>query len=255
MTTMPRLLHGMEPDKLSTNVLNINGDGYWADAAGTDFFIYQQSLQGLLQVDLTRLGLNGRDAGTLPNSVGDWYIYLLGDPGNTQSTAAVASRSITYGGVDLSNIPSNLTRMRKLPFGFIYNPAWDGIPNFHIPVSGSFFTYTDSEYAAPWIALANGTAQSWTDVDLSNYIPDNARVAYIKTEVRDGGINAGGSGYLRSYQGQTTGVIAGSSTPAMSSSFSNHFIRVDSLRKLQYKVTGGSSLFITVLGYHMTEPS
>lgn len=245
----------MEPDKFSTNVLNINGDGTWADSDGINIFAYRQAYQGLLQIDFTRLGVNGRDTGSAPNSVGQWHVYLLGDPTNLGYTAAVLSQSITYSGVDRTHIPSNLSCMRKLPFGFIYNPAWDGIPNFHIPANGGLITFTDSEYAAPWIALSSGISSAWATVDLSGYIPDNARMAYIKTEVRDRGIGSAGSAYLRSHGGQSTGALAGSSAPGNPASFCNHVIRIDSLRHLSYKVAGGSMLFITVLGYLMTEPS
>lgn len=246
-----RFLHGMEPDKFSTNILNINGEGSWSDGDGAYLWNYRAPINGAIQINMLNVGLNGRDQGSAPTTGTDWYLYLCANPA-TGHQGAVLSRSITYGGVAF---PSGYTSVRKLPFGFIWNAGWDGIPDFHYPANGGIITLTGSEYSSLWHALAAGRAMSWTDVNLAPWIPDNARMAYLDLDTRDGGVGGAGSAYVRSYGGQPGGVLAGSTSPTQQFCNQSRLLRITSDRKIQYVMGGGSVLYIRVAGYVMTEPS
>lgn len=246
MSNVPvRGLFGCEPDKYSTNLLNIN-PGSVNDFYGNATYNFPNQTQ----IDLTKNGIWGLDTGTISN--GGIYIYLIGNS-TTGDFGFIASKSITEGGLVC---PSGYSFLRKLPWGINYNTSWDGIPNFHLTHwSMPFITYTDSEYASLWMPIAGGSASNWTDIDLSTWLPDNARLAYISAQIR---YNSGseGSGYLRSYSGQKTGQIIGSASPGSPyTGQSTFFLRTTSDRKIQYRTTGSVQLYLGVMGYCMSDPS
>lgn len=240
-----RYLSGLEPDKFSSNKLNIN-PGSVSEFYGRELFNFPVETQ----IDLTKTGAWGIDTGAVVT--GDLCVYVIWDQ-STGDYALMASQAIFQGGVVL---PAGYTVARKLPWGVVYRAAWDGIPNFHLtnwPLPS--IRFTDAEYSAKWVALV-GTSPTWTMVDLSAWIPDNARLAYIQVETRYIPGGPAGSSYIRSYGGQTTGLMVGSVNPG--SEFSNGgalHIRIDSLRRMEYRVDPGAKLFIRVLGYSMTEPA
>lgn len=242
-----RYLSGLEPDKFSTNKLNIN-PGSVAEFYGKELFQFPFETQ----IDLTKQGLWGIDKGFVVDG-GELYVYVAWNPA-TSDYALVASQSTFQGGVVL---PAGYLVARKLPWGVMYRSQWDGIPNFHLtnwPMPD--IRFTDAEYSAKWMVLAAGISPTWRTLDLSAWLPDNARMAYIQVETRYIPGGSAGSSYIRSYGGQTTGLLVGSVNPG--SEFSNGGalnIRVDSLRRMEYRVDPGAMLFIRVLGYSMTEPS
>lgn len=241
-----RGLFGCEPEKLSTNVLTIR-PGVISEYYGYDSLEFLTSNQ----INLATNGLWGLDTGTI-TSGDEVYIYAIKNY-TTGDYGLIASRSRFMGGIVY---PSGYQFVRKLPFGFIYNTFWDGIPNYHLshwPQPN--IRFTDAEYSSLWMPVFGGSATTWTNINLGDWVPDNARVAYILSQVR---YNSGtaGSGYIRTYSGQTTGLLVGSASPG--SPFPGQTftpIRVDSLRRMQYKVTGNVQMYIQVLGYDMTEPS
>lgn len=241
-----RYLSGLEPDKFSTDKLNIN-PGSVSEFYGQELFNFPVETQ----IDLTTTGPWGIDSGPVAN--GDLYVYVIWNK-TTGDYALMASQSTFQGGVVL---PAGYSVARKLPWGVVYRTSWDGIPNFHLtnwPLPS--IRFTDSEYSAKWVALANGTSPTWATVDLSQWLPDPARLAYIQIETRYIAGGPAGSSYIRSYGGQPTGVLVGSVNPG--SEFSNGgaiHIRVDSLRRMEYRVDPGVRLIIRVLGYSMSEPA
>lgn len=245
-TAPVRYLSGLEPDKFSTNRLNIN-PGSVSEFYGQALFNFPQETQ----IDLTKAGAWGIDTGVVTN--GDLYVYVIWNQ-STGDYALMASQSTFQGGVTL---PLGYTVARKLPWGVVYRAAWDGIPNFHLtnwPMPD--IRFTDSEYSQTWSALASGTAPDWTIVDLSRWVPDNARMAYIQVETRWVPGQPAGSSYIRSYAGQASGLLVGSVNPGMQFSNGGSLkIRVDSTRKMEYKSTPGAAIYIRVLGYSMTEPA
>lgn len=237
-----RLLHGCEPEKLDTNRLKIFA-GSISDWGGNSEYNFLADTI----IDLRNNGLNGLDSGAVADG-DELYIYLIS---NQTTTGFIASRSPFAGGV---TYPAGFAFKRKLPIGFIYKNAWDGIPNHHLshwPLPE--VRYTDAEYSGLWMPLFASSSAAWVDVDLSPWLPDNARLAHIMVEVRYNGGSAG-SGYIRTYGQQATGLLIGSATsgsPYTGQTALN--IRTSSTRKIQYKTTGSVQMYMQVLGYSMTE--
>lgn len=243
-TPMPLAISGFDPGKLSTNQI-ILYPGWCASANGNMF----AELTTQLICDMTVNGLNGLDTGSLVNGY-DYFIYIVKNE-TTQEVGAVISHAKYYGDVVL---PSGFLIYRKLRFGFVYNLARDGIPDFHLSAwPQPIIRLTGAETTAAYSVLSLGAASSFTDVSLAGFIPDNARMAYVQCVTSS--VNTAGSAYLRSYAAQNTGVIVGSSTPSDVQDRMCLTMRVASDLKLQYKVTGGAKLSVYVLGYQMTEPS
>lgn len=236
------LLSGCQPDKVSRNVIRIAA-GVIGDTRGLEVFVNPVRRE----LDLTVIGPWGADA---PITTGDLCLYVIRHE-STGEKAVIASQSQTFGGIVY---PAGWEFFRKLPWGCVYNLAWDGIPNFHLAGWPSpYIRLTDSQYGAPWVALAAGASETWATIDLSPWLPDNARLAEINTEVRYGGGSAG-SAYIRSHGGQAVGLFVGSANPS-AGSFTSQRIRVTSTRRIEYRVTAGARLYIYVTGYFMTEPS
>jgi hypothetical protein len=245
VTNSYRGLSGLEPEKSATNTLLIN-PGSCANSNGSA--LYSTSSQ--ISIDLTTTGVNALDTGTITDGV-DYFVYLIA-PNRGTTLAAVVSASQTYGGVTL---PTGYQNVRKLPFGFVYNAAWGGIPDFHLTFwPKPFIRLTGAEETSTWRALNSGTATTFTDVDLSGFMPDNARVAYIGCRAETPSAATPGFAAIRVLSSQTSGWSVGN-PPAGFDTYSTLWQRVTSVRKLQYKVTNGTKLSIFVLGYGMTEAS
>lgn len=240
-----RLLFGCEPDKYAGNGLNVN-----AGSVGTfdGAAVWDRPVQDT--VDLTHLGVGGADR--VPFPAGHVYLYVL-------SNGAGGFGWIACPGRFESDVicPAGWTVVRKLPFGIPYNLAWGGIADFHLtgwPLP--YIRLTQAQYGSPWTVL--GAAQShgvWRTLDLSALIPDNARLADIIVEVRYVSGQAG-SGYVRSPGGSNpSGVFCGSANPGAIGNTLSLALRTDSNRQIEWMTTGDVELFITVLGYWMTEPA
>jgi hypothetical protein len=241
-----RTLHGLEPERLTPRVLLLH-PGWAASSHGDDIV----SLPHGLQLDLEAVGVNGRDVAGAPVNGSQWFVYLCRDAAG--EACGVLSQSIIYGGV---KVPAGLTLMRKLPFGFVFNVGWGGIPTFAVQTwPKGEIRLTDAEHTALWMPLIKGTSAAFASVDLSGWIPDNARSAYLLARVEDAGIGKVGSAYLRSYGAQVTGVLVGSTTPSAPYATMTLWLRTTSVRHIEYRVTGGSRLTLVVLGYGQTEPS
>lgn len=240
-----RAIAGLEPDKASTNVLNIS-PGSCANSDGTALYATSDTLT----VDMTASGAGGLDTGTVANG-SMYYIYLIANSAGTLS--GLASTGETYGAV---TVPSGYSLVRKLPFGFPYHSAnWDGIPDFHLSFwPRPFIRYTGAEETATWRALNGGSSTTFVDVDLSTWIPDNARIVYLGVRTNTPAASTPGFAAIRVLGSQTTGWSVGN--PAADQyQYGTIWQRVTSSRQLQYKITNDTRLSLFVLGYGMTEPS
>ncbi len=244
-----RGLAGLEPEKLSGNVLRIQ-PGSTVNASGTDLL----SSTAPIDIDLTTNGALGADTGAPANGQ-DWFVFILKN--NTNGTmSAIASQSITYGGVV---VPSGYSVFRKLPWGFVYRTTagWGaqvGIPDFHLTSwPKPLTTYTAFELASPFLNLSNGLATAFTDINLSSWVPDNARLVrlFCQTEYN----SAAGTAYLRTYGTQDVGIAVGAVHEASAVETTAIDLRVSSTRRIQYRVTGGARLDVGITGYYQTEPS
>lgn len=241
---MIRALFGLEPDKLSTNVLRIS-PGVCYDSYGR--FQFEFPVGG--DIDLTNIGLWGMDKAIQP---GDLYVYVVR---NSSGVYGMMASQEKFAGDVMP--PAGFHVYRKLPFGVVYNPLWDGIPNFHIAGwPRPDIRLTDSEYAPKWSALSNAGSAEWVNVECAPWMPDNARVALLMLESRYLAGGTAGSSYVRSHGGQASGLLVGSVSPGSPFQFMCVPLRVDSLRRFQYRVTGtGCRFYASVLGYSMTEPA
>ena len=228
---MIRGISGCEPGKSKkTNVLVFQPGEIWSSDGETPF-----RFETSFEVAVTP-------------SAGDHFLYLIS---NEIEYYLIDSQSKFSGGVVC---PPGFSVQRKLPFGFVWNSAWDGIPAFHLAHWPSpLITFTDSEASGLWSPLIAGHATTWTDLDLSPWVPDDARFVYLSTRTIYNG--ASSSTYLRSHSGQITGKRVGS-VSALSAYDSNRVgIRITSDRKIQYRSLGGAGLDLFVEGYAMTEPA
>ena len=237
-----RLLMGLEVGKLESNKLIVSpGSLQGWSGVGLDYPV-------ATTVDLGQIGcLNGADAVIVP---GDLFLYAIH---SDTEAGFLASQSKIAGGV---TVPAGFTLCRKLPWGVVYSPTWGGIPDIHVTHWPSpLITLTHSEATAEYCALSIGAAEDWTDVDLSPWIPDNARLAFLMARMKWGG-GVSGSSYLRSYSEQTTGQLVGSVSSSCGFQTMTTMIRVSSTRKIQYKNnSSGAKLSLYILGYAMTEPA
>jgi hypothetical protein len=241
-----RFISGLEPVKLFPNVIRFS-QGSITDFDGNNRYDFI----GNSDVDLTTNGLWGLDTGTVSDGSGI-YFYVITDG---TDTGIMASKSTTQGGVVY---PSGFSFVRKLQFGFIYNSAWGGIPYFfcaHWPTP--FMRFTSAESTAAWCALSAGDQTSWTDIDLSPWLPDNARMALVQLELRYSGTGGDASTYVRSDSsvGASTGLLVGTIGPANTRNASPQWIRVTSSLKFQYKNNAAPArLYVYVLGYQIDDP-
>ena len=238
------LIQGLKPDKLSTNVLRL----YPGVAGSADGLLMVRTTVNY-DIDMSTNGVGGLDTGS-PLGGLDYFVYVLRN-NTTGAFAAVISNSITYGGVTL---PAGHTHVRKLRFGFIYNVSWDGIPN-HDAANWPWplIRLTGSEASSVWRALNAGTSTTNAEVLCDDWIPDNCRIAMIMVRVACGA--SAGTGYITSSGAGHSNGIEFTGVPNSTYTAYVPAIRVDSLRKLLYKVTGDVALSIFVLGYYATEPS
>jgi hypothetical protein len=245
-----REIAGLEPEKLSGTVLQLQ-PGSVVTANGATLY----SSSDPISIDLSTNGAGGLDTGSPTNTV-NYFVYVLVN-NTTKALSAVASSSITYGGVV---VPSGHSLVRKLPWGFVYRTAagWGveaGIPDFHLSYWPKPYTqFTAFQIASPFIALSSGTATTFTSFSLANWLPDNARLARVMCRTNFG--TSTGTAYLRSYGTQSTGIPVGTVTTSGLPIYTTIDIRVDSSRELQYQVnTANINLTVSVMGYSQTEPS
>lgn len=235
-------LAGCQPEKQSLDLLKIR-PGSFADTSGNIHEVLQNFF-----INLNSVGCGGLDVG--PATPGDYFVYAIRDEDGYLSF--ILSHSIIYGGVIL---PDGWTMLRKLPWGFVYNSSWGGIPNFHLsywPLPKTL--YTDFEKNTKWMCLNGGVATDWTTIDLKPWMPDNARVVHLA--IKGQHISAGASAYLRTYDAQVTGEEILSIANNSVYQFNKTDIRVMSDRTIQYRWNdSGGKLWLSVKGYSQTECS
>lgn len=241
-----RYLCGYEPARITDSVMTLAA----GSCANQNTPLSQIMVSdAAISIDLTTVGLNGLDAGTFTTGV-SYQVYVLKNP-TTSVVGAIVSAAISY---SLITPPSGFSLMRKLPWGFvsINDAGAPSIPPFHLhawPIPETILTYADD--SATWAALSAGTASSFTDVDLTQWIPNAARLAYICVETDY--VSAQSESFVRSITSQAVGRGTGTVDGPGQKRKQHMWIRTDSTGKIQYKVTAGGSCSIYVIGYAQTE--
>lgn len=143
------------------------------------------NFQNTISVDLTSIGLNGRDAGTAGTPpTGCYKVWMIANPTTGDvgfiATQTLDPRSIVF--------PAGYTLNRKLPFGFsviggralpFHAASWASLPRI---------TFTDNDAMMTiWSGPANN---AWLTIPLPNYIPENSRSGIFAGQV------SGGSGSM-----------------------------------------------------------
>lgn len=258
MDFMPGLLTGLQPDKLSTNVLRLM-PGMAYSKTGEERVV--SSIR--YEIDMGTNGVGGLDVG-VPTNGRDYFVYILmresdGAFGAMISHGKFAGPIVPPGGdpSDYVVYPSGWKFIKKLQFGFVYREGWDGIPDFHVSHWPMYSVrLTQAGYGSPWTWMAardRTTGGAWEDLEFSRWLPDNARLVRLIVEARSGG-GAAGSVYLKSYTGHVVPLWVGACSPG-NGNMASVDIRVDSLLKLLLQTTGDARAFIQVVGYDMTEPA
>ena len=205
--------------------------------------------------DMTTNGLNGLDVGSPINNM-NYHVYLVSN--SAGEVASLISKEISYSKV---TVPDGYTVDRKLQFAFIWKDRWDdrnnadgtptfyGIPSNHVsPDDNSKFRYTFAERTEFYSPYPNGlnTNGVWKAVDLTNFVPDNARLVDFHFETYSSNNTGRVDIRVSSIQNIGTSIGFGNST----SSFS---YRVTSKHMVYIKTTGNIKVYPVVLGYYMTE--
>lgn len=239
-------LEGLRPDRFSDTIIRVQ-PGACADGSvvPSDIMV----LTAALDINLTTTGLNALDTGTITLGT-DYFIYMLKNPTTGQVGAVISEQIAT----SLVTKPAGFTLIRKLPWGFIYRAGGStGIPTFHLSHWSHPTTfYTDMDDSAGWAALVGGTATTLTTVDLSSFIPDNARWIHLMVRLQG---TVDGKAYLRTSgsggNGKPAGEIKANGVDVVYLS-----VRVTSAAAVSYRVTSANcSVSIYVVGYDQTEVS
>ena len=241
---------GLQPARLSESSLRI-APGYCSDGAGTPSTTF--ILNSRIDTDLTTTGLNALDTGVMV--VGEQYFpYIVQNP-STGEVGVVISKEISTGAVTL---PAGFTKLRKLPFGFIWLAAGilpEGIAAFHLTGwPDAQVEYTDMDDSAPWEVLLEGASTILATVDCTSLVPDNARQVSFHCELESTG--SAGAAYLRTAgsggNGKPVGFV---SSTVGDKSYGEFSMRVTSARTISYKTAAGTKLTLRIAGYSMTEQS
>jgi hypothetical protein len=191
--------------------------------------------------------LNGLDTGTPVNNTA-YYIYAILNPDTNQSSFLISAAAIPTAVI----VPPGYTKIRKLPFGFVFKSG--GILPMRItswPQPSIFYTLFDD--SATFRVLTTGRNSSWTAVNLSAFVPANAGLVYIRCNTD----NARGSAPRISssnVENSTTnpGIIINGNPSDPHGSASSLWFPVNG-NVIYYKTSIYNSLTISVQGYAMTE--
>lgn len=204
--------------------------------SGTGWDVDQIDFTAIYNIDMNTVGLNGRDAGSFSN--GCYMVYALYNP-TTGERGFIASKAIRF---QDAVIPSGFTSWRKLMYGVTV------IGGRCVPVHSTCWPMPVVEFTEQ-LQVAALTTQSpnWVTLDLSAYVPENARFCMFRVVMTGASCNAwmasSSSGYgsrLVSYNQQ--GVIAGFG------------IRIDSAQKVfAWLGSSGARMDIYLEGFKMTE--
>lgn len=204
-------------------------------------------------VDLSTSGLNGLDTGSEANSTW-YYVYAISkaagaDPGLILSvTNEAVSGSITF--------PTDYTLKRQLPFAirndgsgniiqFYVGDGWPSRPVVHYQVQ---FTDYGGTVGATNV-LDGGTATSFTDIDLSSFVPPISTLAYIKF---DNFANAGIVKFRQNGHTATEGYMVQAGTTNTDTTGLIP-IQTDSSQVIEYDIDTAGDVDVAVEGFVVTE--
>ena len=197
-------------------------------------------------VPLVLSDINYRRGGEIPSE--HYFVYAISkdeeaDPGLILSTRNVA------GGDALVDLPSGYTKSRQLVFvltndasGNLIQAIWNGN-------SCHYYRFANQ--------LTDGTATSYTDVNLSAYVPATSQLAYLNLSLRVGAVQTSRTASLRTNgeSNQLTMIGCYVDDTNLNSVNANQVqIVTDEDQLIEYQLSGNNaSLTISVVGYEVTK--
>ena len=171
-----------------------------------------------------------------------WYaVHVIADSTEVETPKAMLSLSATA-----PTMPSGYDVFRRL--GWVRNNSSSNFLRFDQNGAGGERFYHYDEDRSDMKALTAGTAQSWTDIDLSSFIPPTSRVTYVSWTFDATNINAGCALAPKGSK-QATSDVADSmwfidpvldTDPVLLSGLGD-WINTDVNRKIQYRLEGSST--------------
>lgn len=203
---------------------------------------------GTAIIAATTIGLAEVEGAPVSLSADSWYyVYVI-------QTAGAEGYLISTNGPDASNHYSSATLDHRYLGSFRTVTGGDPLPMRAKYSDGrGFVRYNLSGMNAGGAAgdrcevLTAGTATSWTDVDLSDFVPPNSRLVHIR--FRCSNSNAVNQSLQVRTKGETLGYEIWTVTALGVNTFETTFI-TDTSQVIQYQVTNANlGVNMTVLGY------
>lgn len=180
-------INGLRPDIMNATQFMVNPGSttIWKNLTSNDN--QDIEVQQPFVVDISTVGINGRDTG--PMTDGIWYPYILYNP-TTNVAGAVVSKGLSP---DLITFPPGYTWYRKLCIGL---PMHGGaLDLMHMAAWPQPIV---SLYTPRLVGTVMGrSTTNWQPIDLSMHKPDGARLVLLTLVVSGG---EGGYGYVASSQ-------------------------------------------------------
>ena len=223
-------IEGLQAVWVSDSTLQIAVGSCRSDDDTTDLV-----LTGTENAVLSSSGAGGLDTGSESSSTG-YYLWLIYNPG-TLDYAAMFSESATS-----PTMPSGYTKKRLV--GYSYNTSSSNLLEFKMTGDGrERIVQYDESRSSTLRVLSSGTATTWTDVDLSDLVPENAYSVWVHCQVPDFDNIA----YVRpnGFTGATSGLAF---------CFTDTQVNVELLcddQIIEYDCASGTSLTIDLTGYRV----
>jgi uncharacterized protein YdcH (DUF465 family) len=200
------------------------------------------------------VGTPGLDAGSEANST--WYYYYLIRRPDTGITSVIAS-TVNESASGSITLPTNYTQKRQLPFA-VRNEGSGNILPFCVSYGWPYRPYiwynvrqssNVDGTLGPCNALNNGTASSWTTINLSGTVPPISTLVKLKTEITSsGGATAAIRKTGESHEGNAIAIATGGQHGDNTDDW-----ETNSSQQIDYKTSSSPSNFdINLIGYTVT---
>lgn len=223
-------VQGLDVDVATATTLTV-GAGQCRDSSNA----YDIAIASQLTINCATNGALGLDSGSLANNT--WYAVLaIGSSTLDNDGSVMVSTSATA-----PTMPSGYDVFRRI--GWVRTDGSAQLRECHISGNGhDRLTMWDPVLTA----LTNGTATTFTDIDLSGVMPSTSTVAYLNYKFTPA--SAGNLAEFRANGSSATtvmGVTGGANLNA-----GQLMVNTDSSQVIEYKVANGADdLDMTIVGY------
>ncbi len=262
LNKLPLVYQGLNAGSYDSNRMYFN-PGTFADSTGDTFAMTTHPQI----VDVNTTGINvagsppdasystiiGGMAEGAPSSPSDLSFYAC-TRNSDNAVAFLASSFTTYGGV-APYVPSGWTVKRKMHFSCIYATGrganWNGLPDFFQEIDNSKTVLTGSDSTSNYQILNAGSSGVFVSASAATFFGDAARFVILFCKTTSAGTP--GTSYLR-VPGVGSGFEVGEVT-ATSTDYKVVPYKLDSVRNIEYKITGGARLSLYAMAYTFDEPT